>query len=86
MEKIKWKKSMKCQKRDASSKAKAHFELNLVREVKYFKYTSIKIKTRKNVGLLLNEVGALIMEGTEKALISLLQSLLLRLPLQNSRL
>ncbi|GAB0208442.1 mitochondrial enolase superfamily member 1 [Grus japonensis] len=57
--------------RDATRKAKAHLELNLAREVKdnekgFFKYISIKRKTRENVGPLLNEAGALVMEDTEK--------------------
>ncbi|GAB0181301.1 mitochondrial enolase superfamily member 1 [Grus japonensis] len=52
-------------------KAKAHLELNLARDVKdnnkgVCKYISSKRKTRENVGLLLNEVGALAMEDTEK--------------------
>ncbi|GAB0199208.1 mitochondrial enolase superfamily member 1 [Grus japonensis] len=33
----------------------------------FFKYISSKRKTRENVGPLLNEVGALVMEDTEKA-------------------
>ncbi|GAB0208090.1 mitochondrial enolase superfamily member 1 [Grus japonensis] len=46
-------------------------ELNLARVVKdnkkgFFKYISSKRKTRENVGLLLNEVGALVTEDTEK--------------------
>ncbi|GAB0186019.1 mitochondrial enolase superfamily member 1 [Grus japonensis] len=58
--------------RDATRKAKAHLELNLARGIKhnkkgFFKYISSKRKTRENVGLLLNEVGALVMEDTEKA-------------------
>ncbi|GAB0182178.1 mitochondrial enolase superfamily member 1 [Grus japonensis] len=57
--------------RDAVRKAKAHSELNLARIVKdnkkgFFKYISSKRKTRENVGPLLNEVGALVMEDTEK--------------------
>ncbi|GAB0182218.1 hypothetical protein GRJ2_000687100 [Grus japonensis] len=57
--------------RDATRKAKTHLELNLARDVKdnkkgFFKYISSKRKTRENVGLLLNEVGALVMEDTEK--------------------
>ncbi|GAB0179374.1 mitochondrial enolase superfamily member 1 [Grus japonensis] len=57
--------------RDATRKAKAYLELNLARDVKdnkkgFFKYISSKRKTRENVGLLLNEVGALVMEDTEK--------------------
>jgi len=58
--------------RDATKKAKAHLELNLARDVKdnkkgFFKYISSKQKTRDNVGPLLNEVGALVMEDAEKA-------------------
>ncbi|GAB0208568.1 mitochondrial enolase superfamily member 1 [Grus japonensis] len=58
--------------RDATRKAKAHLELNLAGEVKenkkgFFKYISSKRKTRENVVLLLNEVGALVTEDTEKA-------------------
>ena len=53
-------------------KAKIHLELNLARDVKnnkksFFKYISSKRKTRENVGLLLNKVGALVTEDTEKA-------------------
>jgi len=53
-------------------KAKVHLELNLARDVKdnkkgFFKYVSSKWKTKEDVGLLLNEVGALVMEDTEKA-------------------
>ena len=52
-------------------KAKVHLELNLARDVKdnnksFFKYISSKRKTRDKVGLLLNEVGVLVMEDTEK--------------------
>ncbi|GAB0208054.1 mitochondrial enolase superfamily member 1 [Grus japonensis] len=58
--------------RDATRKAKAHLELNLARDVKdnkkgFFKYISSKRNTSENVGPLLNEVGALVMEDTEKA-------------------
>ncbi|GAB0205688.1 mitochondrial enolase superfamily member 1 [Grus japonensis] len=58
--------------RDATRKAKAHLELKLARDVKdnkkgFFKYISSKRKTMENVGLLLNEVGALVTEDTEKA-------------------
>ncbi|GAB0203414.1 mitochondrial enolase superfamily member 1 [Grus japonensis] len=58
--------------RDATRKAKAPLELKLARDVKdkkkgFFKYISSKRKTRENVGLLLNEVGALISEDAEKA-------------------
>jgi len=53
-------------------KAKFHLELNLARDVKgnkkgFFKYISSKWKTRENVWLLLNEVGALLAGDTEKA-------------------
>ncbi|GAB0209872.1 mitochondrial enolase superfamily member 1 [Grus japonensis] len=58
--------------KDATRKAKAHLELKLAGDVKdnkkgFFKYISSKRKTRENVGPLLNEVGALVMEDTEKA-------------------
>jgi len=58
--------------RDAKRKAKAHLELNLARDVKnnkkgFFNYISSKRKARDNVGLLLNEVGVLVTEDTEKA-------------------
>jgi len=58
--------------RDATRKAKAHLELSLARDVRnnkknLFTYTSSKWKTRDNVGPLLNEVGDLVMEDTEKA-------------------
>jgi len=58
--------------RDATRKAKVHLELNLARDVKnnkkgFFNYISRKRKTRDNVGLLLNEVGVLVMEDAEKA-------------------
>jgi len=58
--------------RDAMRKAKAHLELKLARDVKdnkksFFKYISSKRKTRDNVGLLLNEAGALVTEDAEKA-------------------
>jgi len=57
--------------RGATKKAKVHLELNLARDMKdnkgFFKYTSRKQKTRDNVGLLLNEVGVLVMEDAEKA-------------------
>ena len=46
-------------------KANAHMELILVREVKdkkkgFFNCVSVKRKSRENVGLLLNEVSALV--------------------------
>jgi len=57
--------------RDATRKAKVHLELNLARDVKdkkgFFNYIHSKRMTRDNVGLLLNEVGALVTEDTEKA-------------------
>lgn len=45
-------------------KAKVHWEINLARNVKeikkgFLKYIRSKRKTRGNVGLLLNDVGAL---------------------------
>jgi len=57
--------------RDVMRKTKVHLELNVVREVKdnkkgFLKYDSSKTKTRENVGPLLNEMGALVMEDTEK--------------------
>jgi len=53
-------------------KAKAHLELNLVKDVKdnkqgFSKYISSKQKTRESAGPLLNEVGVLVMEDKEKA-------------------
>ena len=58
--------------RDATRKATVHLELNLARDVKdnkkgFFKHISSKEKTRDNVGLLLNEVGVLVMEDAKKA-------------------
>jgi len=58
--------------REVTRKAKVHLELNLARDVKgnkkgFFMYISSKQKTRENVGPLLNEVGALVMEDAEKA-------------------
>ena len=58
--------------RDAARKTKASLELNLARRVKdnrrgFFKYTANKTNTRGNVGPLMNEVGALVTEDTEKA-------------------
>ncbi|GAB0187214.1 mitochondrial enolase superfamily member 1 [Grus japonensis] len=57
---------------DAARKTKAYLELNLARDVKdnkkgFFKYISSKRKTRENVDRLLNDVGALVTEDTEKA-------------------
>jgi len=53
-------------------KAKVHLELTLAKDVRdnkkdFLKYISSKWKTRENTGLLLNEVGTLVMEDTEKA-------------------
>ena len=58
--------------REVTRKAKASLELNLARRVKdnrrgFFKYTANKTNTRGNVGPLMNEVGALVTEDTEKA-------------------
>lgn len=57
--------------REAVRKVKGHLALNLAREVKdkkkgFFKYVNSKKKTGDNVGLLLNEVGALVTEDAEK--------------------
>jgi len=51
-------------------KAKVHLELNLARDVKnnkkgFSNYISSKQKTRNNVGLLLNEVGALVITESQ---------------------
>jgi len=59
-------------RRDATRKAKVHLELKLARDVKnnkkrFFKYISSKQKTRDNMGPLLNDLGALVTEDTEKA-------------------
>jgi len=53
-------------------KAKVHLGLNQARDIKdnkkgFFKYISSKRMTSDNVGPLLNEVGVLVMEDTEKA-------------------
>lgn len=53
-------------------KAKAHLELNLVRDVKdnkkgLFKYISRKKKTGENIIPLLNGAGALIINNMEKS-------------------
>lgn len=50
--------------RDGVRKAKAHLELKLARDVKgnikgFSRYVSSKMKTRENVGLLLNGAGNL---------------------------
>jgi len=60
--------------REATRKAEAHLELNLASDVKdnkkgFFKYISSKWKTRENVDLLLNQVGALVTEDKEKAVL-----------------
>ena len=52
-------------------KSKDHLELNLAMDVKgikkgFPKYINRKWKTRENVGALLNEVGALVTEDTER--------------------
>jgi len=51
--------------KDAMRKAKAYLELNLMRKVQdkkkgFFNCVSVKRKSRENVGLLLNEVSALV--------------------------
>ena len=48
-----------------------HLELNRARDVKdnkksFFEYINSKQKTKENEGLLLNKVGALVMEDAEK--------------------
>jgi len=58
--------------RDATTKAKAHLELKLARDVKnkkkgFCNYISSKRKARDNVGPLLNEAGVLVTEDAEKA-------------------
>ncbi|KAJ7400180.1 hypothetical protein BTVI_107629 [Pitangus sulphuratus] len=57
--------------RDVMTKAKAHLELSLARDIKdnnkgFYKNISRKRKTRENVGLLLNQMGILVTEDTEK--------------------
>lgn len=57
--------------RDMTSKAKAHLGLSLAKDIKdkkksFYKYTSSKRKIRGNVWLLLNPMGVLVMEDTEK--------------------
>ncbi|PKU33295.1 rna-directed dna polymerase from mobile element jockey-like [Limosa lapponica baueri] len=57
--------------RDEMRKAKASLELNLARDVKvnkkgFFKYIGGKRNRRENVGLLLNETGAMVTEDAEK--------------------
>jgi len=58
--------------KDVTRNAKAHLELNLVRDVQnnkkgFFNYTSSKRKARDNVGRLLNEACVLVTEDAEKA-------------------
>jgi len=58
--------------RDATRKAKAYLELKLARDVRnnkkgFFNNISSKWKPRDHVGPLLNEVGVLVTEDTEKA-------------------
>lgn len=66
-----WKKCRNIVKVFGDATRKAPLELNLVGEIKDKKksllmhFTS-KMKARENVGLLLNEVGALVMEDAEK--------------------
>ena len=55
-----------------TKKAKAQFELNLAWGVKenkkgFFKYVNNRRNTKENVGLLLNDVGALVKKDTENA-------------------
>ncbi|PKU36831.1 rna-directed dna polymerase from mobile element jockey-like [Limosa lapponica baueri] len=57
--------------RDETRKAKASLELNVARSVKvnkkgFFNYIGSKRTTRENVGLLLNEMGAMVTEDAEK--------------------
>ncbi|XP_064918707.1 ubiquitin-conjugating enzyme E2 K isoform X1 [Columba livia] len=57
--------------REATRKAKGSLELNLARGVKdnrksFFKYVAGETNTRGNAGPLMNEVGALVTEDTEK--------------------
>ena len=60
--------------RASTRKAKVHLQLNPARNVKdnkkgFFKYISSKRETRENVRPLLNEVGTLVTEHTEKAVL-----------------
>ena len=60
------------ERRDATRKAKVHLELDLARDVKdnkkgFFNYIGSKWKTRDNVWSLLNEMGVLVTDDTEKA-------------------
>lgn len=57
-------------------KAKAHFKLNLVRDMKgnkkgFHQYTSSKRRTRENTSPLLNEAGKQVTKDTEKAFFAL---------------
>ncbi|XP_064900742.1 transcription factor RFX3-like isoform X2 [Columba livia] len=57
--------------RDGVREAKAHLELKLARDVKgdikgFYRYISSKMKTRENVGLLLNGAGNLMRKGHGK--------------------
>ncbi|KAJ7399690.1 hypothetical protein BTVI_112609 [Pitangus sulphuratus] len=57
--------------RDMTRKAKALLELRLAKDIKdnkkgFYKYISSKRNIRENVGLLLNKMGVLVMEDTEK--------------------
>ena len=58
----------------ATKKAKAHLELNLVKDIEdkkgSFKYFNSKMKTWENTGPLLNEVSALVTEDIEKVELS----------------
>lgn len=60
--------------RDEVRKAKTHLELNLGKDVKgskkkgFYRCTSNKRKTHRNVGLLLNRVGNLVTKDAEQAL------------------
>ncbi|RMB93973.1 hypothetical protein DUI87_29559 [Hirundo rustica rustica] len=58
--------------RDATRKAKAHLELSLAKDIKdkkksFYEYISSKRKIKENVGPLLNPMGVLVTEDTEKA-------------------
>ncbi|KAJ7407596.1 rna-directed dna polymerase from mobile element jockey-like [Willisornis vidua] len=65
-----WHIFMEC--KDAMKKTKAHLELSLAWGIKdnkkgFYKYISSKRKTRENVGLLLNQMGVLLIEDTKAA-------------------
>lgn len=58
--------------RNETGKAKVHLELNLVEKVKdnkkgYFKYINNKMKTKDNMGPLLNVGESLVTEDAKKA-------------------